>query len=276
MKATFLMILMAVSLAMAGCDNNNDVVYVYVENDPPPVPQGVNSVTGDEEVLIYWLPIDDINRDFDTYVVYRSDSHPDTGYWEIGRTGNEYFVDHDVINGHTYFYAVSSVDYDGHLSALSYEDVQDTPRPEGSGEVLFDYNVLPNYSGWDLSAAYAVNYLNSACDVFLEYYPGDDVFYFNVANIYTDIQDMGYTDDFDVIGYAPTEGWSQNGWCEVILYHTYVIWTDDYHFAKIRVTGLSDDHIIFEWAYQVDGDNPELKPQVERTSDYLRRPQDGI
>lgn len=276
MKTTIMTIILALAtLAFIGCDQSDDVVYIYEEDDPPPVPQGVYSVTGDEEVLIRWLPIDDINRDFATYVIYRSDHDPDTGYWEIGRTTNLYFVDYEVINGHTYYYAVSSLDMDGNLSALSYETVMDTPRPQGSGEVMFDFEYLPNFSGWDFSAATNLHYLHTDCDLFLEYYPGDDVFYLNVGNIYVDIQDMGYTADFDEIGYAPPDGWSQNGWCEVILFHTYVIWTDDFHYAKIRVTDIGDDQIIFEWAYQVAEDNRELKPKVERDSSYLRHPQDG-
>jgi len=273
---TLLMLLAA--LLLFGCDNDNDYIVVeeviYYEDDPPPVPQGVYSVTRDNAVLLYWLPIDDINGDFASYVVYRSDHHPDTGYWEIGRTTAEYFVDHDVANGYTYYYAVSSVDFDGNLSDLSYEYVLDTPRPQGANAALFDFNVLPEFSGWDFSEAAVVDYLAPTCDLFLEYFPGDDVFYFNVATIYTDIQDMGYTENFDEITYSPEFGWSQNGWCEVILWHTYVIWTEDDHFAKIRVTGITDDRIIFEWAYQVAPGNLELKPRVNDRvpEEYLRHP----
>ena len=276
MKMMVVIVLTALATPIfIGCDQKENVVYVYKEDSPPPVPQGVYSITGDEEVLLHWLPIDDVNRDFATYVVYRSDHHPDTGYREIGRTTNEYFVDYNVINGRTYFYAVSSMDVDGNLSALSYETVHDTPRPQGSGEVLFDFNYLPNFSGWDFSEADNVHYSHSACDLYLEYYPGDGVFYFNVGNIDTDIQDMGYTANFDEIGYSPAEGWSQNGWFEVICFHTYVIWTDDFHYAKIRVTNIGDHHIVFEWAYQIDAGNRELKPKVERDDNYLRHPQDG-
>ncbi len=277
MKTMFLTVLIAAAaLMMVGCDQNNDekIVYVY-EDVPPPVPQGVYSVTGNEEVLLYWLPIDDVSNDFETYVVYRSDFDPDTGYIEIGRTTNEYFVDDGLTNGYTYYYAVSSLDIDGNLSDLSYENVFDTPRPQGTGAVVFDYETLPSYAGWNLAAAVNVNYLNTAADFYLEYFSGDGVFYFNVGNIDTDIQDMGYTDNFDEIGYSPEYGWSANGWLEVILYHTYIIWTDDNHFAKIRVTGISTDHVIFDWAYQVAPGNLELKPIVEKAPDYLRHPRGG-
>lgn len=283
MKRTILATISILAALFAiGCDKETEyvfveeIVYVYDESDPPPVPQGVSSITGDEEVVVYWLPIDDVIGDFDKYVVYRSDHHPDTGYWEIGRTSNLYFVDRDVINGHTYYYAVSSVDLDGHLSALSYEMVFDTPRPEGFDRAIFDFNVMPDYSGWDLSAAQVVNYLSGACDFFLEWVNADSVFYFNVGNIATDIQDMGYTFDFDEIGYSPDTGWSRNGWCEVIEGHTYIIWTADNHFAKVRVTALGLNQVIFDWAYQVDNGNPELKPLVPREPDYLRHSPIGM
>ena len=276
MKKAFLITVLFAALGAIGCEDKADYVVVeeiVVDEDvAPPVPQGVYSITRDEEVLLYWLPVDDVNNDLATYIVYRS-NHPDTGYLEIGRTAGEYFVDHGVINGYTYYFAVSSVDVDGNLSDLSYETVFDTPRPQGANRTLFDLNVMPAYSGWDLSAEVPVDYRDVGfCDFFLEYYDGDGVFYFNVGNSQTDIQDMGYTETLDDIGYAPESGWSLNGWCEVILGHTYVIWTDDNHFAKVRVTAINSENILFDWAYQVAGGNPELKPLIKRAPDYLRHP----
>ncbi len=277
MKTVFVTIAALIAgLMIAGCDNNDcptctdQIVYVG-EDVAPPVPQGVYSITRNQAVLLYWLPIDDVNGDFASYVVYRSD-FPDTGYWEIGRTTSEYFIDDSVYNGETYYYAVSSVDVDGHLSDLSYEYVFDTPRPQGTNRTLIDYNAEPQSAGYDFSNNAIVDYLSPNCDIYLEYYPGDDVYYFNVGNVNTDIQDMGYTVDFDEISYAPEFGWSQNGWLEVILGHTYVVWTADNHFAKVRVTAINSQNVIFDWAYQVAIGNPELKPLVERSDDYLRLP----
>ena len=41
------------------------------------------------------------------------------------------YVDDDVRNGSTYFYAVSAYDYDANESELTPEQVYDTPRPSG-------------------------------------------------------------------------------------------------------------------------------------------------
>jgi hypothetical protein len=272
MKKIMLGLLILAATAITGCDDDNDVLVSH-DRTAPPVPQGVYSVTGDREVLLYWLPIDDVEGDFNEYVVYRSDYDPDTGYLAIGETTQEYFVDNQVVNGHTYYYAVSSLDRSGNLSALSYEYVFDTPRPQGTGAVMFDYNAVSTYAGWDFSAEQTVDYLAAGCDVYTEYVPGDGVYYINVTNVNIGIQDMGYTEDLDVIGYSPEAGWSLNGWSELILGHTYVIRTADYHYAKIRVTAIINDHIIFDWAYQTDPGNPELKPLVERIPGYLRHPE---
>ncbi len=82
---------------------------------------------------------------------------------------------------------------------------------------------------------------------------------------------MGFTDNLDVIDVAPLYGWSLNGWCEVIAGHTYVFWTDDNRYAKVRVTAINQDNVVFDWAYQTVAGNPELKPKVSRPDGYLRR-----
>ncbi|MCK5126484.1 MAG: hypothetical protein KAR42_09530 [candidate division Zixibacteria bacterium] len=272
MKKTILIILTIAALGLVGCDCDDCVTNtVILDNGPPPVPQGVYSITGDESVAIHWLEIDDVEGDFDFYIVYRS-NHPDTGYWPIDSTTNDYSVDNDVTNGQTYYYAVSSIDDGGRVSDLSYENVFDTPRPDGINRRLYDYNNRPDGAGWDFSAQVPVAYNSINSDFYIEYFVDNQIFYINVANVDTDIQDMGYTDDLDEINYSPDAGWSSLGWLEVIIGHTYVIWTDDNHFAKIRVTttDMADSSVVIDWAYQVDVGNPELKPLVNPKPDITR------
>ncbi|HMB69817.1 MAG TPA: hypothetical protein VKU85_10915, partial [bacterium] len=52
---------------------------------------------------------------------------------------------------------------------------------------------------------------------------------------------------------------------ELIPGHTYVVWTHDSYFAKLRVVAIVEkagipSAILFDWAYQVDQGNPELAP----------------
>jgi len=282
MNSRILLILTALAaLLFVGCDHDDDVVMV---DFAPAAPQGVYSVTGDDMVEIYW--VGPYESDIVRYIVWRS-FDPITDYREIGSVVAESnpnldyirygFVDDNVTNGVTYYYAVSSVDKAGQVSELSAEEVFDTPRPEGLVE-LVDSLVSPLEAGFNLENAVVVSSHSSLADFFVDRVPGFyDVFYINAADINTDIQDMGYTVDFDDIGWAPEFGWSENGFLEIIEDHTYVIWTRDYHFAKVRVESINvySGTVVFKWAYQTDEDNLELKPVVVEKpvhdSDYLTK-----
>ena len=56
--------------------------------------------------------------------------------------------------------------------------------------------------------------------------------------------------------------------------HTYVIWTLDNQFAKIRIKNINADRIVFDWAFQFVQGEPQLKPVVkgsgERNLDKLQ------
>jgi hypothetical protein len=248
----------------------------------PEPPQGVYSITGDNAVYIYWNG--PYERDIKEYIIKRS-FDPLTNYQEIGRRPAEdnpdldliiyEYVDNTAQNGVTYYYAVSSVDYAGQESELSAEEVFDTPRPEGN-VALFDMAVEPSLSGYNFAARSVVAYDSPGADVYVDRVDG--VFYLNVGNVNTDIQDMGFHESFDEVGWAPQDGWSSVGYFEIIPGHIYVIWTDDLHYAKLWVVSVNSSSVSFRWAYQTDAENPELAPGVGETGkpqhgpDYLKKP----
>ncbi len=274
MKTTLIIFSLILAVAIVGCEKTT-TKYVTVDVAPA-VPQGLYSITADLAVYLFWLPVRE--SDLAGYKVYRSAN--DTDFFLIGNTAKnkEDFVDSDVQNGTTYYYAVTAYDLAGNESALSYESVFDTPRPEGTALVLADFNYYPIISGYDFSTYTVLPWNNVNADFYVEYFEGttDSVFYINVTNGFTDIQDMGYTGSFDDISYAPTLGWSKVGWCELILGHTYIIWTKDNHFAKLRVTNVSEPTSVrFDWGYQTATGNPELaRPQHD--ADFLKREIKGI
>ncbi len=242
-------------LALAGCEEREVIRYVEIDENPSR-PQGVYSITADEAIYIYWLPVQD--NDLDYYRIWYSGS-ADGFYEYIGTSADETYVDYDVQNGVTYYYAVSAVDLAGHESDLSYETVFDTPRPERFDQDLYDYLFFPAVSGFDLSTGAVVPYNSLTADIYIDFDAGLESFFINVTDTLTDIQDMGYTEDFDEIGYAPSDCWSYVGWVEVIIDHTYIIWTRDDHFAKIRVTDAdytNFEYITFDWAYQTSTTDP--------------------
>jgi hypothetical protein len=243
-------------LLLNGC--YEEEIYV-ADTEPPAVPRGVYSITGDEEVIVSWYA--NAENDLAGYRVYRGNSE-NGSYFHIATTGSVQFVDRDVTNGRTYYYAVTAYDRDGNESELSYDLVFDTPRPEGYGVRLFDFNISPSVAGYDFATFRPQHYQAPATDVYFEYHAASGGLFINIANLETDIQDMGYTESFDDIGYAPSDGWSPLGYVECIAGHTYVIWTDDDHYAKMRVNLVNTNYVEFDWAYQTDAGNPELKVHV--------------
>ncbi len=281
-KALLILPILAAAALMLGCDDNNNPVYI---DKVPAAPQGVYSVTGDHAVEIVWNGV--YENDINFYAVYRS-LNATTGYNEIGTIDADYnpdldliiysFVDNGAVNGQTYYYAVSAVDDDGQESPLSAETVFDTPRPDGSVD-LYSLFKQQNLSGFNLST---VPTRVAWDDVNTDVYVDNDIdgnLYLNVADDSTDIQDVGYTSNFDEIGYSPDNGWSRVGWVELIVGHTYVIWTRDNHFAKMRVIGIDRPAglVSFTWAYQTDTGNPELAPafpgapKPQHDSGYLKQ-----
>lgn len=242
-------------LLITGCDHFQDY-----DNTPPSEPRNISTVTGDERVDIYW----DMNpeRDVAGYNVYYSYSY-DGEYTLIGSTENTHFIDDGAKNATTYYYAVSAYDYDGNESDLSEDVVYDTPRPEGSNQAIFDYNQSPNNAGYDFSEYLVLSYNDINADMFFENYNG--AFYLNVWADDFDLQDMGQTQDIWDISYAPSGGWipvkeGENvKYTQAIVGHTYVIWTWDNHFAKVRIKNITNERMVFDWAYQLVEGNRELK-----------------
>jgi hypothetical protein len=266
-----LMMAIIVLVAFSGCDDNNNVMVV---NEVPVPPQGVYSVTGDERVHVVFTSVYTQENDIDRYNVYRS-LEPVDNYTFIGDVAalpnpdfepvQYVFTDRDVSNGTTYYYAVTAVDKAGQESLLSYENVFDTPRPEGE-VVLFATAQDPSRAGFDFVLGQYAD--TNQADVYVDIFDG--ILYLNAGVANTDLQDVGYTYPFSVDGlttlafddvtYAPVNGWSQLGFTEIIQGHTYVIWTAANHFAKMRadVVNYGGRYVIFKWAYQTDEGNPEL------------------
>ncbi len=237
-------------LATTGCKDHDRVITA----DPPPfVVEGVRSITGDNEVTILWRA----NQEFDIayYAIYRNSVAPTGTFHLIGTSTGTSYVDHDVVNGNTYYYAVSAVDDAGQESPeLSYENAFDTPRPEGFNETMTNALTNDPSSGWDFSAYRNRASLDPGTDVYYEYQNGH---YLIFVPVDTKVQDAGFVTLRDV-DYAPPAGWSADGVVEAIVGHSYVFYTRDGHYAKLEVKTRGTGGITFDWAYQIDPDNPEL------------------
>ncbi len=236
-----------------------------VDNTPPSAPTGLKVINGDNRVDLSWNS--NPERDLAGYNVYYSYTY-DGKYTLIGSTHNNYYTDFGANNGTTYYYAVTAYDYNGNESQLSYEDVSATPRPEGFNQTVFDYRQFPDNGGFSFTTYTTVPYDDNSSDFFFENYNG--TYYIDVWND-SNIQDMGPTQDIYDIPYAPVSGWSTTKDAIAIPGHTYVIWTWDNHYAKVRIASISSQRMVFDWAFQTVSGNVELKQKATPT---VRQPLD--
>jgi hypothetical protein len=232
-----ILIILAVSFIILGCDRELDI-----DTTPPPPPQGIRTISLDNAVELQWLA---------------SQAEDVKGYkvWVSASVSATQLVDYRAVNGETYYYAVSAYDFHDNESALSKEVVYDTPRPEGYGVALSDYKISPHAAGYDFSQYTVLSYDDLNTDFFFENSNGR--FYLDVWDD-SDIQDMGYTSSLDDISSAPMQGWAPSKSAEAIVGHTYIIWTWNDHYAKVRVKEVGVNRIVFDWAYQTTEKNPEL------------------
>lgn len=264
-RITALILGVAVAIIVAGCCDECDDTVLVVDNFPPSPPDGVTSVTGDGVVTLFWNPNGEL--DLGGYAIYYNYDGGDlyTFLAEVPRD-QTWYDDYDVRNGFTKFYAVSAFDIEGLESELSYEVVFDTPRPEGANLVLYDYlGQNSDLSGYDFSS------LSGSAQAWND--PQTDVYFGVPGGVYTlfaadagvDIQDYGYAESFDEVGWAPQKGWTPSGKVEVIPGHIYIVrilsGSGYFNYAKVHITELTPDHATMDWAYQTDPDNPELAPE---------------
>ncbi|GBD86912.1 amylopullulanase precursor [bacterium BMS3Abin03] len=252
MKAKIIITLSIISIfLLQACDIYDP--YKEVDYTPPAIPTGVVVKNGDGRADIFW----NNNRESDLagYNIYVSDSY-DGRYELIGSSEYNNFTDYDAANGLTYYYAVTAYDFNGNESELSVNVVYATPRPEGFNQAIFDFRQFPNNSGYSFANYSVFPYDDVNTDFFFENYQG--TFYLDVWDD-TDIQDMGLTNSIYDIEYAPNSGWSDTKDALAVVGHTYVIWTWNNHFAKIRISQITTERVVFDWAYQLVEGEIQLK-----------------
>lgn len=249
-----LTLLLLAGTILGGCKTS----VVSPDRTPPFAPRGIYTETGDDYLVISWLQNQE--SDIAGYKIYVSGSY-DGVYTAIGQTSGISYTDFGADNGSTVYYAVTAFDDAGNESDLSADVAYDTPRPDGSGVALPNFRTNPGLAGYDFSTYSVGPYDDEFTDIYFEYFNG--VHYLDVWDD-TEIQDMGYTESLSEIRYAPTAGWSPTRDVRLILGHTYVVRTWDNHYAKVRISSLSDTRAIFDWAYQLQQGNTRLKQQGER------------
>lgn len=242
-NALFSLVILTFTIFLQSCDVND--YYYDVDYTAPAPPSDITVYNGNSRVDLTWQQ--NLESDLAGYNIYYSDSY-DGRYELIGSSYDNYFIDYDAANGNRYYYAITAFDYNSNESELSYDVAYGIARPEGFNQSIFDFRRFPNNSGFSFTDFNVVAYNSSLSDFFYENYEG--VLYLNVWDD-TDIQDMGFTNDIYDIPFAPVSGWASEKYVEVKTGHTYVIWTWDNHFAKVRVSSFTGDRVVFDWAFQL-------------------------
>lgn len=256
-------------IGMTGCDDKTTEPW---DHDPPAVPRGLTSITGDREVELRWFPNEEY--DLEGYRIYRGDESE--GFYrrigwvwahDPGSVYQEFYIDSPLPNGETFYYAVSAVDYAGNESDLSWEDVFDTPRPEGRGKWLTSYYDDPDHCAYVFRQERVTDYDDLDADIAYAYDDQTGIAWMwgldaPDTDYITEIQDAGFA-EMDDITWAPADGWTQQAMAELVEGHVYIIWTRDDHYAKFRVTHVDPREVEFDWAYQIARGNQELSADVE-------------
>jgi hypothetical protein len=256
---------------LAGCHEDRVVAPRQV-TPPPAAPRGLQSVTGDHQAFLSWLA--NTEARVTGYRVYSGDCVGGQGcpYDWIGSTTATTFVVSGLANGQTKYFAVSAVDAAGNESELSFDTVFDTPRPEGTGLAIASVLSDSIHAGYDFSAFAIRSYTSPLVDIF---YGGSGNQALMIAPFSdTEIQDAGFASSLDAVDFAPPAGWSPTGTVELITGHCYIVWTNDNHYAKFRVTSLTSTRVVVDWAYQVAAGNTELRsrPEGGRVAPRVVRP----
>jgi hypothetical protein len=260
-KRIIIYLLIISSIVFYSCNIN----FPYEDFTPPSPPKNITVLNGDQRVDLYWKQ--NPENDIAGYNIYYSYSY-NGKYTLIGSSGTNSFVDYGITNGVKYYYAVTAYDYNGNESELSYDVIYAVPRPEGFNQSIFDIRRFPNNSGYSFSKYSVVPYNSLDADFFFENYQGT---YYLVVYDDTDIKDMGPTMDIYDIQFAPNSGWSTSKDEIAKVGNTYVIWTWNNRYAKIRIKNITPDRIVFDWAYQTVEGEPMLKPNKERNKLSLNR-----
>lgn len=244
--------------------------------DPPPVPDAPSVVALDNANYLIWGDAARNADDFSHYKIYLEDGSES---FLLGETDSEGFLDLLAANGGTYRYYVSAVDADGHESGGSVS-AEGTPRPDFTGEYVYDYFDAPGSSGFRFAEDEATLPVLDGDDASIHFrletdsngwwlVPGSDAAIYPTGFATTALK-CGVAADADCVDVpvAPTSGYVTDD-VSITTQESYVLRVlgDDglIHYGVIRVSLLGFDQndealMIFDWAYQIQAGNPNLSP----------------
>jgi hypothetical protein len=238
-----------------------------------PAPQGLASISLNGAIQLAWSSnaVDASHGTFDHYRLYSTDYDASRGVctanWVVeGSTVSDAFLSGNLVNGVSRCFAVSAVTHDGHESDWSDARL-DTPRYDARNAFVYSTSARPDSSGFlfldETSRRVGVVAASARADLDLRVERhADGSLWFAPAR--SGVTMMLYSAkpvaDLTSIDRAPSTGFASVN-TEALAGYAYVFRVqkaDGVHFAAIRVAFVTNDYVVFDWAYQSAPGNAEL------------------
>jgi hypothetical protein len=243
---------------------------------PPPVPGDLDAIALDNAVFLKWDQSSREAADFAFYRVYLEGGDGSVVF--LGETDSEGFLDLLVQNGNTYGYFVSAVDDLGHESEGGFL-AEVTPRPDFSGEFLYAFEDRPDDSGFRFQESEDLDPIRAGDDPERHFrLEADETGWWLVPHGGVEVHrgpffttqlrcgpaaDAGCTD----VRRAPEDDDYSGEDIDLHPEFAYVLRVPEgngWRYGAVRVTHVGFDQdgaiAIFDWAFQLQVDNPNLAP----------------
>lgn len=248
----------------------------------PAAPGGLEAVGLDNGVFLRWSPASANGTNVSRYLVYLTDLDGELFTYQVGSTDGTGFLDQRAENGSEYGYRIATVDTMGHVGNLSSE-IYAIPRPDFSGELVYAFADSALASGFRFQANEADNPILAGGSASAHWRLESDANGWRIVPLNgTQVTEFGYTtalvcgpgSDGDCIAArsAPTAGYTTAPIAaEAETSYVFRVTGDDgqLHYGVIRVTMLGTDQngkdlLIFDWAYQLIPNTPQLDVRPAR------------
>ncbi len=257
-----------------GYEGSGSGIITVDERNRLPPPSSISSISLDRAVQLSW-PANSRQTSpsmFDYYRVYSAPYDLDQGLcdntrWVMeGSTVSEDFLVTGLPNGAPRCFATSSISRDGHESLWTTPRA-DTPRPDARNVIVWAVEESLANSGFRfeptggaLGAVLAGD--RTDIDFRVERRSDGSLWMVPVRSGTRVALYLGQPiSDLTSIDIAPVNGYS-TGAIEAVPGFGYVFETrlsGRLHFGGVRITHVSRDYLIFDWSYQTDPGNPELR-----------------
>lgn len=242
----------------------------------PAAPAAPLAVALDDAVFLSWEHAAANDDNVSRYLVYLTELDGEEFTYQVGRTDGLGFLDEAAANGAEYGYRIATVDTMGHVSNLSAE-VFAIPRPDFSGELLYALADSAAASGFRFQADEGDNPIVSGNSADAHFRLESDASGWRIVpRNGTQVTEFGFTtalvcgpgadEGCTAARTAPATGYTTSA-IEVTPEYSYVfrVIGDDGqpHYGVIRATIVGTDQhgdlLIFDWAYQLIANEPQLE-----------------